>query len=381
MNLLKIFPLVVVVFAFCRPALAEYQVGDTVVVIQESKIQVGDKVIQEVPRGVGLKVHAIQGEWLWVSNESTGWIKAANVATPSRAIEAFTEQIKKDPHDADAYVCRGLAWFDKGEVDIAIADLNEAIRMEPTHSAAYSGRSSCWWAKREVDKAIADSSEAIRLDPQEPMYYANRGILWNMKGEYEKAVEDADTALRLSPNLVVAHIVRGTAFTRQHEPAKALAEFNTVLQIDPHEATAFGLRGRVHAETGEYDQAVQDFQKALKLAPNNKDACAEIARFYATCPIDDHRNGEKAVEYGERACELSHWHSASAISILAAAYAETGDFKKAVDLQERATEMVAVNRRSEYRARLNLYKAHKPYRQEPQNVSSSSGRPQKKSGG
>jgi len=50
-------------------------------------------------------------------------------------------------------------------------------------------------------------------------------------------------------------------------------------------------------------------------------------------------------------------------------------------LQEKATEMVPIQRRPEYRARPNLYKAHQPCRLVPQNVSSSSTRGHKKFGG
>jgi len=169
MNLARIVVLSLCLSAVGSPVLAEHKIGDTVVVVHDTKIKVGDKVVQEVPKGIGLKVQAVQGDWLWVSNQAAGWISQRDVATPTQAIEIFTEQIKKDPHDADAFICRGLAWLDKQEVDIAIADLNEAIRLDPKHPSAYSSRAICWWTKREVDKAIADCSDAIRIDPQEPM--------------------------------------------------------------------------------------------------------------------------------------------------------------------------------------------------------------------
>ncbi len=70
-----------------------------------------------------------------------------------------------------------------------------------------------------------------------------------------------------------------------------------------------------------------------------------------------------------QACELSGWRWASSISVLAAAYAEQGDFDQAVEWQEKATDMVSGKRRNDFRARLNLYKAHKPLREAQQNVS------------
>src|SRR5580765_5970501 len=167
MNLLRVVLFSLAVCAVARPLRAEYQVGDTVVVVHDAKIKVQDKVVQEVKRGVGLKVQAVEGDWLWVSNKGTGWLHVRDAATPTEAIAVFSEQIKKNPRDSDAFVCRGLAWLNKQEVDIAIADFNEAIRLNHKSAPAYGSRAICWWAKREVDKAISDDTEAIRLDPKE----------------------------------------------------------------------------------------------------------------------------------------------------------------------------------------------------------------------
>jgi tetratricopeptide (TPR) repeat protein len=365
MNLLRIVLLSLAVCAVARPLRAEYQVGDTVVVVHDAKIKVQNKVVQEVRRGVGLKVQAVEGDWLWVSNQGAGWLHVRDVATPTDAIASFSEQIKKDPRDSDAFVCRGLAWLNKQEVDIAIADFNEAIRMNHKNASAYGSRAICWWTKREVDKAIADDTEAIRLDPREPMYLANRGILWNMRGDYEKAVADADAALLLNPSLVPAHIVRGNALVRQRDYARAVAAFEAAIQVNPRDAALYGLRGRVLAAQGDYEAALQDFDKALKLNPKDRDANNEIARFYAICPVDDYRDGDKAVEYARRACELSNWRWASSIGVLAAAYAEQGDFEQAIEYQTKATNMVEGNRRDEFEARLKLLKAHRPLREMP----------------
>src|SRR5579872_3525146 len=117
-----------------KPVLADFKIGDTVVVIHDTNIKVRDEIVQEVPRGVGLKVQDIRGDWLWVANEAAGWVHQRDVATPTEAIKIFTAQIKKDEYDSDAYIRRGLAFFDEQEVDLAIADLNEAIRLDPKNA-------------------------------------------------------------------------------------------------------------------------------------------------------------------------------------------------------------------------------------------------------
>ena len=68
-----------------------------------------------------------------------------------------------------------------------------------------------------------------------------------------------------------------------------------------------------------------------------------------------------------KACELSKWREPNYIEALAAAYAETGDFGKAVKYQTQAMNMKSahgpVDKKT--RERLALYQDHKPWRAEP----------------
>jgi hypothetical protein len=85
----------------------------------------------------------------------------------------------------------------------------------------------------------------------------------------------------------------------------------------------------------------------------------------ATCPDGKYRDGKAAVEDAKRACELSGWKLAEQIDTLAAAYAEVGDFAKAVEYQEQAlADKGFVKEHGKgARERLELYRDKKPYRE------------------
>ena len=65
---------------------------------------------------------------------------------------------------------------------------------------------------------------------------------------------------------------------------------------------------------------------------------------------------------------MTDWKDADYLDTLAAAYAEAGDFDAAVKWQEKALGLLAKDdeqNRKDFDARLTLYRAKKPYREEP----------------
>ena len=91
------------------------------------------------------------------------------------------------------------------------------------------------------------------------------------------------------------------------------------------------------------------------------------AWLWATCPDDKYRDGKKAVESATRACELGEWNESDSIATLAAAYAELGDYPRAIDWQETAIRLCSdPGEQAEAEERLKFYQEGKPYRYVPE---------------
>jgi hypothetical protein len=91
------------------------------------------------------------------------------------------------------------------------------------------------------------------------------------------------------------------------------------------------------------------------------------AYIWASCPDAKHRDGKRAVESATQACERTEWKDAYTLDALAAASAETGDFAAAVKYEDRALGLLPQGDSdvSDFQARLGLYKAGKPFRDQP----------------
>lgn len=310
----------------------DYDLGDVVVVINDVDLKVRrngrvhrtDKVFP----GVAVRVGAINGRWLWVSNGVPGWIKNSDVIPLDNAIDHFTDRIDRSPADPRWRYARAVTWMNKGEWDIAIADYSELIRLRRS-APFYHVRGICYYAKGSHDRAIDDFNEAIRINPRSARYYNSRSEAWYEKQEYDKALKDSRKAIQLEPNLASAYTNRGKAYNKQ----------------------------------GDTDLAVEDFKKSLKLDPNFDLAYTHYAWLLATSDQLQIRDGELAVKYATKACRLTNWEEPHALGTLAAAHAEAGNFEAAVKWEEKAQQLYSPEMKAKWAFLLELYRADKPYRQ------------------
>ncbi|MGE5215130.1 MAG: tetratricopeptide repeat protein [Nitrospirota bacterium] len=288
------------------------------------------------------------------------------------AIRAFDEVIRLQPTFARAYTLRGSAYMLKGDYYKALADLNQAIRLDPKNAAAYCDRADLeQHFLGRPQNALADYDRAITLAPKFQRAYFNRGISFLERHDYKRAVADLTRSIQIMPKDLSAYAPRAYAYAKQGERARAVADAKVAVTLKPSQlalarVTDLGLRGRAYQILSEPELALRDFREAVRLSPNQETSYGNLGWFLSTCPNDRFRNGTEAVSAGKNACELSHWQNSGFIDILAAAYAEAGDFDQAVKYEKQSLtdSSLAPKERQEREKRLALFQQRKPFRDE-----------------
>jgi tetratricopeptide (TPR) repeat protein len=90
------------------------------------------------------------------------------------------------------------------------------------------------------------------------------------------------------------------------------------------------------AKGGHYQEARERMETAVQIKPEHTDALNNLAWLLSTCPDKKVRDGERAIQLAEHACELTHDGSAKYLTTLSAAYAEAGRFDDAIATVEKA---------------------------------------------
>jgi tetratricopeptide (TPR) repeat protein len=88
--------------------------------------------------------------------------------------DRFSEAIRTNPKDADAYFKRAMARNNRDLAEAALKDFNRAIALNPRHAEAYDGRGLALAKTGEVVKAQRDFDRAIEIDPKYSSAYRHR---------------------------------------------------------------------------------------------------------------------------------------------------------------------------------------------------------------
>ncbi len=307
----------------------------------------------------------------------------------NRSLAEHTEAIRRVPRDARAHAERADLYYDKGDLDAAINDYGEAIRLGLREADAYRGRGLAYAGKGESAKAVIDYDEALRLEPGHAETLHNRGLAHASKGDMKKAWNDLGAAARLQPRDPEVQADLGLMRLRGGDLSGALASLDEALRLRPRfpealerrgdarrlagewdkaledygAAGAYRKRGLARARLGAWKEAVADLKEALRRDRHDAQVHADLAWLLATSPPAEVRDGKEALIHAERACTLSEGKEAEPLQALAAALAECGRFAEAGQRMRDALRLAPEEKKDEYRKRLSLFQAGKPYRE------------------
>ena len=126
-----------------------------------------------------------------------------------RTIAVMGAVIRLNPDDDYAYMRRGLAYYLKGEDDLALSDLDTVLDLNPDNAAAYWFRGNIFVYRQQWDRLIVDMNEHIRIRPDYAMAYYHRGLGYGKQNLLDEAMTDLCEAIRLDPNHAGAYRSRG----------------------------------------------------------------------------------------------------------------------------------------------------------------------------
>jgi tetratricopeptide (TPR) repeat protein len=207
------------------------------------------------------------------------------------------------------------------------------------------------------------------VQPFDPDAQVALGNALFQKGLVDDAIVHYETALALRPYYVIAHYSLSTALLQKGELDAAISHCRAALSIQPEHAEARINLAIALDQKGQVSDAIMNYEKALTISPRSVPALNNLAWILAACSNASSRNGNKALELARQADQFSSRANLIVRRTLAAAYAETGQFAKAIEIARDALRLAEAQGDSALAAQLQkeiaIYQAGSPYREGP----------------
>lgn len=267
----------------------------------------------------------------------------------------------------NALVLHGHALTDLNETAAAIRDYEAALQLlgpDPAALYVYGQLLRMTGRYEESLRMLQLYSQLAPDDPSAPTFLGNS---WLMLGDQEQALRSYQTAVESNADDPIALLHLGDLQHQTGDTGSAEVSYRTAVKLvaEQDDQTAWNRAtiGQHQALQRSYAEAIASYEAALDLDERHHWTLSNLAWLLATCPNETLRDGQRAVELADSACELTLNRSWLALSSRAAALAEVGRFDEAVETQRDVLERAPHVEKPALRDRLAAFEAGRPYRE------------------
>ncbi len=207
--------------------------------------------------------------------------------------QATTQTISEDPlrYRARVHTELGANYFQRGQMAVALEELNEAIRLDARYGVAHSILGLVYADLGELPKAEASFRLAVSLAPVEGEIRNNYGSFLCRQNRAKEGLEQFEVSLRLplyqTPNIALENAGHCALASGQVRAAEGY--FARLVQIQPFNSRGYQGLAAIALKTARYDEV----RRQVRMGLNAQPISAELY-FYGACA--ERQLNDKATE-------------------------------------------------------------------------------------
>jgi tetratricopeptide (TPR) repeat protein len=279
-------------------------------------------------------------------------------------ISGLQMMLNADPENVGLHDDLGVLFTEAGDLERAASQFAESLRLRPDAPAAHYNVGNALLNVRRWSEAAGHFREALALSPEYGLAHQGLAMALQGEGRYDDALGSFVRAVRLMPT-ADAHYNVGVLQQARGDVADALAHYHEAVRLNPTFPEPHFALGLLAVRRGESRRAAAAFGQALDLRSEWTAARLQLAWLRAASRDGTVRNPHEAITLAERAVTDLGNQNASALDVLAAAFAAAGEFPRAIVTARRALELLKTEGDpglvAAVEERLSLYEQRRPY--------------------
>ena len=184
------------------------------------------------------------------------------------------------PYKPLGYNSRGTYYVKNNEIDKAYQDFKTIVKINPKGAKPYVSMGNIHGMKQEYDKALENYSKAIKNDDTFFEAYLNRAITLSMMQRYNDALKDYNKAQELDPTSLPIYQNRSSVYMSAKKYLKAVEDYNVLIKAQPRTTSYYFQRGMAYFNAKNVDAAIKDFVYTSKVKPQHKQAVYNLGLCY-----------------------------------------------------------------------------------------------------
>jgi tetratricopeptide (TPR) repeat protein len=285
----------------------------------------------------------------------------------NEVVSQYKQRILENPTDWRLHHKLGVVLLDgQEELDLALDEFEKVVTFLPD-ILSYSYIVQILEKQDKLDELIRYYEQLLKITTGKRKIYYDYAEVLREKGDHKNAIKNYQKSLYLfpTPDLDI-YILLADSYNKSGNGQKALRVIRRALRsADTNMAFDVATFFSLLQELGETRLALDYYRQVLEVRPNVLPILKQLAWILAAHPNNDIRDPASAVQYAERACELTGYKEINPLDTLAVAYAAAGDFRLAVTTAKKAAALAkqkgSQSLVQKMQGRLRLYRSGKRY--------------------
>ena len=167
-------------------------------------------------------------------------------------------------------------YYLQGDFERAIQYYTQDIEREPDNANHYLARAACYLNTLQKERAIPDVERAMKLNPNSALALQLRGEIYAMDKDFDSALGLFARAQEINPNWAIPYFDCGSVLLDKKEFLLALNEFNKAISLSPQMWLFYLVRSIVYFRLGNFELTYKDQDQALRLSEKESLTMTEL---------------------------------------------------------------------------------------------------------
>lgn len=284
----------------------------------------------------------------------------------TEALQHYLAALQIKPDNAKAQYNLGVALASLGRTDEAVKHYRIALLIDPSYTKSLKALADSLLAGGHVSEALMHYKSVLQIDPANTAVHLVVGNTLLGTGDIAGGIEHLREVTKVQPNNFEAQLNLASALASEGKLEEAIAYYRIVLRLDPNSALAHYQFGSALLNGKQENEALRELREALRLSPESALTLDKLGWILSTSSDASLRNGKEAIAFAERACQLTKNVNPITLSTLSAAYAEDGQFERAIASAEKSRSLIDPLKKPKLfdliNRQLSFYADHHPFR-------------------